>query len=227
MEQKYIDLFSINKYVMILSTITKQPYIDKNGACFMLNSPAEAEQFTKLRENTSCDELKFFHNIQSLVDTFYQQGIKKINLKLKEKDSYITYEIKKEDLRTNRYCNHEANFLLTRFHETEEKQYLIELKDKCHFITPVALLHRNEGEYQEIKYCVLKRLGKKYHLMFTTLQEFNKWKKPSIIEYSPLEINFLKAERIRKENGILINPLSTKLLLENENIIELNKKRSK
>ncbi len=226
MEQKIIDLFTINKYVMIKSTITKMPYIDKNGACFMMNSMSEAKQFTDIRKNTECDELKNYNNIQSLVDTFYQQGIKKINVKLNEKDDFFVYEIKKEDLKTNRYCNHEANFLLIRYHETGEKKYLKALK-KCLFITPVALPHREEAQYQEIKYCVLKYSGKRYYLMFTTLQEFNKWNTSQILDYSPLEINFLKADRIRKDNGIIVNPLSVRMLLEDETIQVLNKEKAK
>ncbi len=215
MDQKLIDLFSVNKYTLIISTITEQPFVDKNGACFFMNSAAEAEQFAKIRKNTKLDEFKYYPNIQSFVDGLYLKGIKQLKIKLKEKDSYLIYDIQKEDLKQNRYCNHEANFNLLRLHETNDRQYLKNLFE-CTFITPISLPIREKTKYPEIKYCVLKHGGNDYNLLFSTLQEYNKWEEKQITQYYPLEVNFLKANRIRKTNGIFINPLSTKMLLEAE-----------
>ena len=220
MEQKYIDLFSLEKYILILSTLTGQPYVDKKGACFFMNSPAEAKQFTELRKNTKLDESKYYKNIQSFVDTLYLKGISSLNVKLKEKDSYITYEIKEEDLRKNRYCNHEAGFNILRYHETNDPKYLKALMN-CVFITPVALPNREVEKYPEIKYCALKRAGLRYNLIFSTLQEYNRWAETQITQYFPLEINFLKANRIRKDNGVFLNPLSTKMIIDAKTLEKL------
>lgn len=224
MEQKFIDLFTLDKFILILSTRTGQAYVDRNGMCYFLNSKAEAEQFIAVRKNTKLDELKYYKNIQSFVDTLYLKGIRGFHVKLKEKDDFITYKTTEEDLRKNRYCNHEANFNLMRLHETDEEKYLKGLMD-CTFITPVSLPKRETGKYPEIKYCALKRAGNKYNLIFTTLQEYNKWAETQITQYYPLEINFLKANRIRKENGIFINPLSTKMLLEAKVLEDIGRKK--
>ncbi len=226
MDQNFARIFKDSKYILIMSEITEQPYVDKNGACFFMDSAAEADQFVKAREFTKKGELKEYQNISSFLDTLYLKGIKKLNIKLKDRDSYITYEIKDEDLRKNRYCNHEACFNLLRLHETKDSKYLNKLMD-CTFITPISIPVREPKKYPEIKYCVLKRGGNRYNLIFTTLQEYNKWAETQITQYYPLEVNFLKANRIRKSNGIFINPLSTKMILEAETIDELGKGKKK
>lgn len=223
MEQEFIDLFSLKRYNIIKSTKTGEIYLNEKNECFFMESPIEAKQFCKLNEGTDLLEAKYYKNIQVFVNTLYQQGVDAINIKLKNEKDFIKYKIKTEDLKKNGYCNHVVNQCLLQLIQTGYKKYLRLLKDE-YFLTPVLLIKRKEEQYPVIKYCAVKKDGKYYNILFSTLQEFEEWNEEQISKYCPLEVDISKFERIRKNNSVLVNPLSRKIILDSTAIKVIKEK---
>ena len=69
-------------------------------------------------------------------------------------------------------------------------------------------------------YATLKK-NMEFYVFFSTLAEFDKWNSQQRDEWKPLEIYMGDFKKIRKQNPIIINPLSDMLILTGEQVDDM------
>ncbi len=226
MQDDQFILFQKKPYYLIRSTKTEKPYIDINDGCYLFEAKMEAISFTKNIPDTSIDEARQL--TPRFCTDMHSYGIKYIRIKERGEKKSTDIEITKNDIKKQFY-NCEANRDILRLLQTSQKKYLRDLKDKL-LIIPININVRAKGEYPVVQYCyaTYDDPKKKYYILFSTIQEFNKWKedqkdKGADWKSQGTSINNLK--RICDGQDIIINPLSDKLIITNKNILECNGKK--
>ena len=74
-------------------------------------------------------------------------------------------------------------------------------------------------------YAYIPNDANKYYILFTTLQEFEKWNKDKKEDWKPLEINIRDFGRIRKGSPIVINPANDKQIFTDKDIKKMLSKK--
>ena len=146
---------------------------------------------------------------------FYNQGAKGILVFLRDTKKSIHIPLLEEEVKSEytQYYNHETNGALNRVQQTSQKQYLTMLATGT-FFTPVKIIPRSVGEYPYLHYSYATfKDPTPYFLLFSTLQEFDRWNGLQDILWQPMEITIDKFGRILGKQPVLINPLSNKLIL--------------
>lgn len=222
MEQKFVNLLTLNEYYPVISSITKRPYIDKDYACYLFEVQNEGIAFCNETENVYLDFAKTYKQAEICIGA-YSAGIKKIIIV--QRDGIKTeIPLSKKDVPRG-YYNGKCNYLITKLKETKKKAYLNELKNKT-FLTPAMVDPRIEKDYPTIHYCYAYTKGekRKLYILFSTLDEFNKWNETKgYKKWKPLNVELKTFGRIRRHNPVVINPLSDKLILSNEQITSVLK----
>ena len=218
-----MNLLTLKEYNTIISEITKAPFVDKSGACYMFELPSEADMFCSNNPRTYKSDSKHMQGIKFWVSNLYLMGVKSVNIKTRESKEFRNIVFSDEDVKQNLYINHETNFNLLQLRQYSLAKNLRALKDGT-FIAPVVLPERAECDYPKIKYCFIQRDGERLYILFTNLKEFQTWNYSQGNKFSPLATNFLKAKRIRKNSSLLVNPLSDKLILTNELLLKAMEK---
>ena len=224
MEQKIINLLSTKKYCLVLSKKTGRAYIDKDMACYLFEFIADGESFCKKIENTELDKLKILKQKTFCID-FYCLGIKKIKIK-PANGKMIEADLSEKDV-PQQWKNEYVNGQLLRLKQTGQAQYLRNLSDQS-FIVPTIIDNRNERCYPAIHYGIAKtKNDESFSVLFSTLQEFNEWnKKKQTNRWSPLFLPLKKIASLKKGVAVIINPISDKIIL-NEQQIKIAVKGSK
>lgn len=226
MDSQFVNLFTLKKYNVINSSLTNMIYLNAQNECFFMESSIEAKQFCEINKNTYLLDAQYYKNIQIYINTLYQLGVETINIKQKGEKNFTKYHIDKEDLKSNIYFNHTVNQCLLQLQQTGQKRWLQKMHGEV-FITPILLVARVEAQYPTIKYSIVKRDGKQYNILFSTLQEFDEWNSAQISKYGPLEVDLTKFERIRDTRSVIVNPLSNRLILDNNAIKIIKEGRKK
>lgn len=211
------SLLTLKEYKTILSDITKAPFVDKKGACYMFEIPSEARMFCENNPHTYESESKHMQGLAFWVSNLYLSGVKSVNIKTRENNHFVNVVFGPEDIKSNLYDNHNTNFHLLQLKQYSLKRNLRGLREGL-FITPIMLPPRSEGEYPKINYCYVTKNSRRFYVLFSNLKEFQTWNEKQNNAFSPLITDFLKAKRIRKKDGVLINPLSDKMMLTNEHL---------
>lgn len=215
MKQEYINILTLKEYFLIMSTLTKKPYLDKNYGCYMFETRSDADAFTKEIQGTYYEEARTFKQIHFCTE-FYSYGITSIHVQERGKEIIIV-PVEKEDVRKQFY-NADANKLIYRLKQTSEKQYLRKLNNVS-FFAPVFIEKRLPKQHPSIHYCYATFTGNDvYYILFSTLQEFELWNKEQVRDWKPLEISLSKFSQIQKGKPVLINPIQDKLILTNQQI---------
>ena len=104
-----------------------------------------------------------------------------------------------------------ANLIL--FNETHAAEFLDSIF-KANAIVPVKTTKN------KVTYAFAKKNKKNYYLCFSSLKEFEEWKKSSNNDYRPLLISFERYYlQIAKNGGdLLFNPLSIKTIIPRKHI---------
>lgn len=222
MDDKERNLLELGEYHILRSNKTKKPYIDENKQCYVIEGISDIKEMVKNIPDTYYDK-KSTLNQSIYCNEFYSEGIEKIVFRPLKKEEMVI-DITKGDIKKRFYANKDANFNLLLLTETSKKKYLRNLKS-CSFITPVVLDPRQTKQYPKIHYCSAKIEEKTYFILFSTLQEFDKWNEGQGNTWKPLEVHFKDIEKERKGNDVLVNPLSEKLIIANKHIHEVLKEK--
>lgn len=223
MEQEYVNILTLNQYFMIMSTITGKPYIDKDFNGYLFESKSDAEGFVMGLKNSSIKIPEQYYRVLNLCTELYQYGFKNIKIKRKEKEDFITIPVSKADAKTE-YYNHYANRYILRLRETRKSEYLKALKN-VPFLAPIIMDTRLPEQYPGIYYSyALFKNDTRYFVLFTTLTEFEEWRKSQMYDWKPAELSMQKFGRIRGKSPVLINPLSDCLILSDKQIEKMLKK---
>lgn len=217
------NLLTLNKYFQIFSSDTKRLYIDKNFRCYLFQSDLEAKQF--------CDQLEgtyFNSNSPSYVkqgpfiSQCYGLGIEQIRIKTVKNEKYIDITVDKKDAKRQFY-NPVTMRNILRLKQTKKNKYLKELAETL-FISPILIDKREEGQYPVIHYSYgLLKDGSINYLLFTTLQEFEKWNDTQKQNFWPNQTSLQELNKIRNNNPVLINPLSDQLILTDKQILSITR----
>ncbi len=231
-----LNLLTLKEYTTIMSEITKAPFVDKSGACYMFELSHEADLFCENNPHTYKGESRHMNGIKYWISNLYLNGVKAANLKTRESDEFHKVEFSPEDVKQNLYINHETNFHLLQLRQYNLAKDLRALSNGT-FIVPVLLPERSEGDYPTINYCYVQRENERLYVLFSNLSEFKTWNASQGNKFLPLATDFIKAKRIRttkylqktkgiyaqkelkeekKKHSILINPLSDKIILTND-----------
>ena len=211
MTQDNINLLTLHTFYLIMSNITKKPYIDKSFACYMFELKADAVAFTKEIPNTFFDAAKNYKQATFCTE-FYSYGITHIKAKEPRNAEYTDIPVEKADAKRHFY-NPCANRLIYRLRQTNQTQYLRGFKDLC-FYAPILIDLRLPRQHPLLHYsCAKSSAIDKFYLLFSTLQEFDAWNAGQESNWSPLEFNLSSFKSICGNDPIMINPMSDKLLL--------------
>ncbi len=231
-----MNLLTLKEYNTIMSSITKKPFVDKSGACYMFEIPSEADIFCENNPNTYKGDSKHMNGLKFWASELYLSGINAVNVKVRESNEFRKIMLSPEDVKQNVYINHETNYHLLQLRQYNLAKNLRALSEGI-FIVPILLPERQEGEYPTINYCYVQRHGERLYILFSNLKEFQDWNMAQGNKFLPLATDFIKAKRIRttkqvhKTKGVyaqkeddekkhlhslLINPLSDKVILTND-----------
>ena len=216
MEQNYVNLLSLKSYYPVISDKTGKIYIDKEFKCYLFEIKSEGDAFCGELKNVHLDKSRIFKQIEYCAG-FYATGADAIYVKAANMSPAIV-PIGKEDL-LRQFYNHDLNKAILRLRQTSEKQYLIAFKH-ANFIAPAIIDSRSKGSYPVIHYSIATTKNEsKFFTLFSTLQEFDEWnEKKQASKWQPLQVTLSKIERIRKKSAIVINPLSDRLILTDQQV---------
>lgn len=220
MESTYINTLTLKEYHVIKSKKTSRPYVDINNGCYLFELRSEAENFTKQIKDTEFDNARYLKQAVFCTE-FYSYGIDEIHVKgARQKE--IVIPLSANDV-ARQFYNRETIRSLLRLKQTGKKQYLYELKN-AFFISPVIIDPRPEKQYPIMHYSYASTTNKNtYFILFTTIQEYNLWNKEQKESYKPLKIRLHQFRNIRKQNPVLINPMSDKIVLNDKQISLITK----
>ncbi len=224
MNQKEKDILTLKEYFIIYAQATGKPYIDVNRSCYLFELKSEADIFCKEVKGT------YITNAQQLNRDiygtgFFSLGIERIRIKEKQSDSFTDVTVSREDVAKKQYFNQNAVRDIYRLKQCNQKKYLRNLS-RYDYLTPVQIVPRAVGQYPEIHYSYATSNGEdRFYLLFTTIQEFENWKKQQEGVWKPLAVNFNTFGRIRKDSSVVINPMTDRLILSDKMIrMSLEKK---
>lgn len=221
LEKEQLNFLALKQFYPVYSDKTKRLYIDKQFRCYLFESDYEAKQF--------CDSIPGIHydsscNVQGgFISMCYGIGIKMLRVKCSSEENFRDISIRAKDVKRQFY-NEDTMRNLLRLKQTCEKQYLQNISDSL-FISPVILDPRKAGEYPVIHYSYAVLTQSTIHyLLFTTIQEFEKWNESQGNKYLPNQTSLQELNKVRGNNPVFINPLSDKLILTDSQIKLITKK---
>lgn len=214
MTQDEINKLTQKEMHLITSTLTQRPYIDERNNCYMFELMREAGDFIKNHPGTAYDSAKFYRQI--ICNDLYAIGVEHIVIKHANAAS-VTIDVDKNGVKKQFY-NVPASRLICQLKQTKKKKYLMELRDKT-FIMPVLTDVRIKKHYPHLHYSYATFNGDDYnYLLFTTLQEFDKWNKTQDGKWKAIKTTLSKFDVIRKGKPIYINPLYEQVILTDKQL---------
>lgn len=216
MTKEETNLLTLKPYYKIRSATTGRIYMDKDLRCYLFETDREAKQFCEQFDDLEIMEGDYIRQAPFLAHC-YGMGIETIRIKEVSKENFTEIKIEKADIR-RQYYNPKAVKNIVRLKQTRKKKFLEELM-QAEFIVPILIKDRKEKEYPTLQYAYATfQDDTKYYLMFATLQEFEDWNTSQGNIFFPYKTNFKEHKQVRKENPILINPLTDKLILTKEQL---------
>lgn len=218
----------IGEYFPIFSKTTGKYYIDEQGYMYIFAQPKYAEEFCSFIGDT---EVKGRALIQtSNIGELYTTGVDGIVV-IPRYDASQLASVSKAPLDSiidvgklgkAAIASHDTNRALLQVIQTSKKDSLQGLKDVS-FYTPVIVRTRNPKNYPMLSYAQASASHKNYLLLFTSTSEFDQWKKVNRdVNWEPMEITIGKINSVRKNRALLINPLSMRLILSDNQIDAVN-----
>ncbi len=207
------------KLGFLMSKKTKKIYISEKAEVFLYEKKELVDD--KFAKNDSLFFDKPSYHNQKVFADFYSLGVRIINVSTSKEKFRIP--LKRSDV-SSRFYNTNANFYLLQLKETLKKKYLKKFKT-MDYIIPVEIKKRKKKEYPHVNYAYVTLKDKNYTFIFTTLEEFERWKEEyELTELKPLKTNFKTLEKIRNKKPIMINPLTDRVILNEKQIKIINEK---
>lgn len=216
MTQDDINLLSVKEFYPAISDKTGDIYIDEDGSCFLFSVKSDAEQMFISNNDIKIGAAQTIKHAE-FTTGYYSKGIKNIVLTEKGKNPRKISVDKSHAAK--QFYNPEAVFVLIRLKETSQKRYLKQL-GKCTFYTPLVLPPRQSGKYPILHYCTANsKDSKAFHLLFSTLQEFDQWNNEKQKgKWLAVGTSLKKFSRVYKSKDVIIDPLGLNILLTNKQL---------
>ena len=223
MTQDEINKLTQKEMHLIISPLTKHPYIDEQDNCYMFELMREASDYVKEKPGTAYDKAQFYRQI--ICSDLYAIGAKRIIIKQANVSKPIEIEIDKSSVKKQFY-NVDTSRLVYQIKQTKKKKYLLKLIDRI-FYMPVLIDVRVKKHYPHLHYSYATFNGDDLnYLLFTTLQEFDKWNESQNGKWKALETTLIKFESIRNGKAIFINPLHEQLILTDKQLKMILKEKN-
>ena len=207
-EQIYKTKLEEKRYLQIVSAITGEIFLDKNGKAFLFSNEASAVKFI------GEDRDKQMGTLQKLVyERFiwscYCKGVTGIYLDNKP-ESLIPVRRPRERLE---YANPDLTRTVLLLAETSDIQYLRALSNK-HFIVPASVenTQKNGLLMPSLSFSIVNAKGPKtghyppYYCTFTDTDIFSSWRDRTGQNFQPLQMEFEELLQVCGEKGFVINP---------------------
>lgn len=194
-----------NKKYIILSEITKKPYIDEKRNALLFSLKDEAESFSKNNPHTIPIDLSKYDFLEICS---YAHSAGAANVVLRRNKSNKSIRLEKDKLK-KKYYNSSLSANISRYLHTGSKRYIRAFSDSV-FIVPIKIKnHPNAG----ISYATARIKNQPYvFVAFTDLEEYKKWE--SLVPgWSPLEIDASGFKRIGSNHGFIINPCGKNIII--------------
>lgn len=197
---------------LILSAITKKPYIDESRQSYLFANKLEAEAYIKNQKN---DKIFWKNMSQEKLKTIcswcYAAGAEFIIIV--EAGKQMVRKLSERHLDKS-YYNCRLNADMTLLHHTKKMKYIMDLAE-CEFIVPIKITN---GDKVSIVYATVSKGDSNHfvYLAFTDLKEYEQWEKGMGIGWSPLAVDIDGLKRIGKKHGFMINPLGGRFVLTKE-----------
>lgn len=214
MDNKHIQALSLNDFFKIMSSNTKKLFMDREFNCYMFDNKKDAEKFCENLEDTYIEPINSIRP-QIFCENLYSLGYENIKITVR-KDKFIIPTVKPEF--QYGLHNNELNRYLILLKQTKAKKYLKHFY-KTPFFCPVYITERKIKEHPNLKYSCAKITDKGvYYILFSSIYEFEKWNSTQETDWKPFRVKIHNFNRIRKNNPIIINPHSDRIMLTNEYI---------
>lgn len=224
MTQEEKNLIQLSKFTIIKDKRTSKPHLDHDFSCLLYELYTDADAYVNRKENKDLYIENSDIYTPEKISAIYAEGVQELTLILKDK-SQKKIKIGPDDLISGFY-NNKANGIILLLKQTLEKQYLRMMKD-IRIFAPVYIKSRFPKRYPEIHYSYAKFNEKDaFYVLFTTLQEYEEWVKTQDEKIQLMETTFVGYKNIYKNNSIIINPLSDKLILNKSHLKILNEGNS-
>lgn len=204
------------KYI-ILSAITRRPFINESRQSYLFTDKADAKTFGKrmkhekvIYKNVSDEKLK------SICSWCYSAGAEYIIIDEEGKRSIR--RLSERHLDKNYYnCRLSADLALLM--HTKKTKYVADL-EKCEFVVPIRITN---GDSVSIVYATAMKEDRDMfiYLSFTDLNEYKKWADKVKDGWEPLAVDVGGLKRIGKKHGFMINPFSERFILTGEILKQL------
>ena len=237
MDTDAYNALTLKEFYIVKSKETGKPYISEQREAFLFEILRDATPFIEKNPDLYVDDRPQMIKKDVFTSGFYSEGIRCINMMNPKTKKTTQVAISKEECKVQ-YYNEELNADILLLKETKKKKYLREMHDK-HFLLPVEIRARTPKVYPSIHYVYTLHTDNvtRYYFLFSTIQEFDEWNKEG--KFSPLDVDIktlraivvntfnvnvnYKANKLFPEwkdiqkpqtNGVIINPLSDRLLLD-------------
>lgn len=213
MTQQHIDLLTLKNYHLVISNITKLPYLNEKREAYLFASEKIFFEDLAKSTNTHLDDKKYY-SATELCEMLYAIGA--LTILVFDEGEYAEIPIDTKIIK-NDYYNSDLNYNLLSLKQTQEKKYLKALS-KNKFIIPIYIDKRfpKQCTNSHYAYAILPGKTEKYYVLFSNLSEFYVWSEKNADKWKPLEINIRTLNNIRKKNPVIINPYGVKIILSHE-----------
>lgn len=197
---------------IIVSEITKKPYIDEKRNAFLFFHDDDSKKYTeKIKNTTSVDISKY--DFLEICSYAYSSGA--INLIVQGEKAQEVFRLEKDKLK-KKYYNSNLNANISRYLTTNNKRYIRALSD-CYFIVPIKIENHPNAN---ITYATARIKNSPYvFVAFTDLEEYKKWEK-IVKGWKPLEVDAEGFKRIGGKHGYIINPCGRNMII-NKNLVSM------
>lgn len=209
MEDKNVSLPVSTGQYLILSALTKRPYIDESRQAYLFADKTAASEFIKNQRHgkTVCVDLSR-EKLKTICSRCYAAGAEYIVIS--ESGGRKIRGLSERHLDKNYYnCRLSADLSLLQ--HTKKMKYVSDLAE-CEYIVPIKITN---GEEVSIVYATVSRgSGEHYlYLAFTDLQEYGRWEKEVGPGWKPLAVDIDGVKRIGRKHGFMINPMGGRFIL--------------
>ena len=187
---------------MIMSRLTKQPFIDEKRNAYVFRKKEEAEAFASEIRDTKVRETEKDAG-QSVFSECFAAGAK--TLRERSGDREVTHDLSEEEM-DKRFYNGALNANVARYLHTHNLEYLRAVKN-CRFIVPIRITNE---PYTKIVYATLYRntdaKNKRQYVFiaFSDLEEYEKWTEREN-GWKPLLIDNYVMSRIGRRHGFILD----------------------
>lgn len=217
MTQEEKDIIGTAPLILILSSKTGKPYIDKTYTSHLFQEPSKAEAFCMTEGAGSFGGAQVYRR-KDILSQCYAAGAQVLIVHQREGLQRIAIA---ERYLARDYYNNTLNGILARVRETKDISLMADIK-ACPVIIPAIIRNRDDGV--DISYCVVDMGEGRYYIAFSDLSEYRMWAGRHK-GWQPLAVRFSRYVKTSRGDGIILNPEGSRFVMTPAMLAEARKIR--